>query len=68
MDFSFSEDQTMLRDLAREILEKEVIAEQLKEIEQPSELASLTPHPHHTQYTRSCASQDATMCEDCVSW
>ena len=34
MDFSFSEDQTMLRDLAREILEKEVTAEQLKEIEQ----------------------------------
>jgi acyl-CoA dehydrogenase len=33
MDFSFSEDQTMLRDLAREILEKEVTAEQLKEIE-----------------------------------
>jgi alkylation response protein AidB-like acyl-CoA dehydrogenase len=34
MDFSFSEDQTMLRDLAREILEKEVTAEQLKQIEQ----------------------------------
>ena len=34
MDFSFSEDQTMLRDLAREILEKEVTAERLKEIEQ----------------------------------
>ena len=34
MDFSFSEDQTMLRDLAREILEKEVTAEQLKEVEQ----------------------------------
>ena len=33
MDFSFSEDQTMLRDLAREILEKEVTTEQLKEIE-----------------------------------
>jgi len=33
MDFSFSEDQTMLRDLAREILEKEVTAEQLKETE-----------------------------------
>ena len=33
MDFSFSEDQTMLRDLAREILEKEVTAEQLKEVE-----------------------------------
>ena len=34
MDFNFSEDQTMLRDLAREILEKEVTTEQLKEIEQ----------------------------------
>jgi alkylation response protein AidB-like acyl-CoA dehydrogenase len=34
MDFSFSEDQIMLRDLAREILEKEVTAEQLKEVEQ----------------------------------
>ena len=34
MDFSFSEDQTMLRDLAREILEKEVTAEQLKEVGQ----------------------------------
>ena len=34
MDFSFSEDQTMLRDLAREILEKEVTAERLKEIGQ----------------------------------
>jgi len=34
MNFSFSEDQTMLRDLAREILEKEVTAERLKEIEQ----------------------------------
>jgi len=33
MDFSFSEDQTMLRDLAREILEKEVTAERLKEVE-----------------------------------
>ena len=34
MDFSFSEDQTMLRDLAREILEKEVTAKQRKEIGQ----------------------------------
>jgi alkylation response protein AidB-like acyl-CoA dehydrogenase len=34
MDFNFSEDQTMLRDLAREILENEVSAEKLKEIEQ----------------------------------
>jgi alkylation response protein AidB-like acyl-CoA dehydrogenase len=34
MDFSYSEDQTLLRDLAREILEKEVTAERRKEIEQ----------------------------------
>jgi alkylation response protein AidB-like acyl-CoA dehydrogenase len=34
MNFSFSEDQTMLRELAREILEKEVTTEQLKQIEQ----------------------------------
>jgi alkylation response protein AidB-like acyl-CoA dehydrogenase len=33
MDFRFSEDQTALRDLAREILEKEVTAERLKEVE-----------------------------------
>jgi alkylation response protein AidB-like acyl-CoA dehydrogenase len=33
MDFRFSEEQTSLRELAREILEKEVTAERLKEIE-----------------------------------
>ena len=33
MDFHFSEEQTMLRELAREILEKEVDLERLKEIE-----------------------------------
>ncbi len=33
MDFSFSEEQTMLRDLAREILEAEVTLEVVKEVE-----------------------------------
>ena len=33
MDFHFSEEQTMLRELAREILEKEVTPERLKEVE-----------------------------------
>jgi alkylation response protein AidB-like acyl-CoA dehydrogenase len=33
MDFHFSEEQTMLRELAREILEKEVDPERLKELE-----------------------------------
>jgi alkylation response protein AidB-like acyl-CoA dehydrogenase len=34
MDFSYSEDQTLLRDLAREILDKEVTTERRKEVEQ----------------------------------
>ena len=33
MDFEFSEEQTALRDLSREILEREVTLEHLKEIE-----------------------------------
>lgn len=37
MDFSFSEEQIMLRDLARGILEKEVDPERLKEIETAGE-------------------------------
>ena len=33
MDFHFSEEQTSLRELAREILEKELDLERLKEVE-----------------------------------
>ena len=33
MDFRFSEEQMSLRDLAREILEKEVTLERLKEVD-----------------------------------
>ena len=33
MDFHFSEEQTTLRELAREILEKELDLERLKEVE-----------------------------------